>query len=84
MSRQIILCLLAGALMLTGCIFLPKPSDQQTRPPLDSSLSKDCPELSMPPDSDIDKLIDWMLVVIKEYGICVSSHHATVQLWKDL
>lgn len=79
-----ILCLLAVALMLTGCgasrtLYVPRAV-----PLLDSGLAAPCPEIADPPQDprDYDKWQVWVQdVVLMAYGVCAKRHQATVAAW---
>lgn len=81
-----ILCLLAVALILTGCGASPTLYVPRVVPPLDSGLAAPCEEISDPPQNprDYDEWQIWIQdVVLVAYGVCAARHRATVEAWPE-
>ena len=83
MRKRTILSLLIAVLIAAGCASSKMQYVQQT-PPLDSSLTADCPQLPEPPEGDYDELTAWVVDVIGMYGECAARHRATVKAWETL
>lgn len=79
-----LLCLLAAALMMSGCATSPTQYVPRAVPPLDSGLAAPCPAIPDPPQAP-GSYDDWQVwlqeQVLVAYAICAARHRATVAAW---
>lgn len=79
-----LLCLLAAALMMSGCATSPTQYVPRVVPPLDSGLAAPCPVIPDPPQAPAS-YDDWQVWlqehVLVAYAICAARHRATVAAW---